>query len=101
MHNLHTEETSCTTLQSKPRNTYLAITLAKKMFFSSATQVKPCRAGLGIGWVTHREYRREGPYFVLSFLSLLFLASNNYDTVQEGISFSYIVSPCCSEKCPG
>ena len=71
MHNLHTEDNSCTTLQSIPRNTYLAITLAK-CFFSSATQVKPCRAGLGIGWVTHREYRREGPYFVLSFLSLLF-----------------------------
>ena len=27
---------------------------------------------LGTGWVTHREYRREGPYFVLSFLLLLF-----------------------------
>ena len=44
-------------------------------FFRSATQVKPCRAGLGIGWVTHREYRREGPYFVLSFLFLFFCVS--------------------------
>ena len=26
---------------------------------------------LGTGWVTHREYRREGPSFVLSFLVLL------------------------------
>ena len=24
--------------------------------------------GSGTGWVTHRENRREGPYFVLSFL---------------------------------
>ena len=37
-------------------------------FFCSATQVKFCRAGLGTGWVTQREYRREGPYFVLPFL---------------------------------
>ena len=28
--------------------------------------------GLGTGRVTHREYRHEGPYFVLSFLRLLF-----------------------------
>ena len=28
--------------------------------------------GLGTGRVTHREYRHEGPYFVLSFLCLLF-----------------------------
>ena len=30
------------------------------------------KSGLGTGWVTHREYRREGPCFVLSFLLLLF-----------------------------
>ena len=35
-------------------------------------QVKPRRARLGTGWVTHREYRREGPYFVLSLLVLLY-----------------------------
>ena len=40
---------------------------------SGAPQVKPCRAGLGFGWVTHREYRREGPYFFLSFSSSSFL----------------------------
>ena len=32
----------------------------------------PCRSGLRTGWVTHREYRRIGPYVVLSFLLLLF-----------------------------
>ena len=43
----------------------------KTRLFSSATQVKPCRAGLRTGWITHREYCREGPFFVLSFLFLL------------------------------
>ena len=41
-------------------------------FFSSATQVKPCQAGLGTGWVTPCEYRREFPCYALSFLLLLF-----------------------------
>ena len=41
-------------------------------FFSSATQVKPCQAGLGTGWVTQCEYRREFPCYALSFLLLLF-----------------------------
>ena len=54
------------------RHKYLAITLSKTRFFSSATQLKPCRAGLGTGRVTHRKYCHEGPYFVLSFLRLLF-----------------------------
>ena len=40
--------------------------------FSGAYQVKPRRAGLRTGWVTHRDYRREGPYFILSFLLLHF-----------------------------
>ena len=40
--------------------------------FSSATQVKPCQAGLGTIWVTHCEYSREGSYFGLCFLLLLF-----------------------------
>ena len=43
----------------------------KTRLLSSATQVKPCRAGLRTGWVTHGEYCREGPFFVLSFLFLL------------------------------
>ena len=30
------------------------------------------QARLRTGWVTHREYRREGPYFVLSFFVLPF-----------------------------
>ena len=54
------------------RHTYLAMTLSKTWFFSSATQLKPCRAGLGTGRVTYRKYCHEGPYFVLSFLHLLF-----------------------------
>ena len=54
------------------RHTYLAITPSKTRFFSSATQLKPCRAGLGTGRVTHCKYCHEGPYFVLSFLRLLF-----------------------------
>ena len=43
---------------------------AKLGFFlvSSAIQIKPCQSGLGTGWVTHRENRRDGPYFVLSLL---------------------------------
>ena len=40
---------------------------------SGAPQVyKLCRAGLRFGWVLHREYRREGPYFVRSFSSSSF-----------------------------
>ena len=56
------------------RNTYLAITLANVGFLVAPLKLSPvgCRAGLGTGWVTHREYRREGPCFVLSFLLLLF-----------------------------
>ena len=41
-------------------------------FFSSATQVKPCRAGLRNGWVTHCEYRLEVLYFVLLFFLFSF-----------------------------
>ena len=45
-----------------------AITLVKLLFsLSRALQVKLCQAGF-------REYRREGPYFVLSFLLFLFCA---------------------------
>ena len=29
---------------------------SRNSVFHSATQVKPCRAGLGTGWVTRREY---------------------------------------------
>ena len=76
MHNLHTQDYSRTTPQRKleiplfvsrnnPRET---------RFYSSATQVKPRRAWLGTEWVTHREYHREGPYFVfLYFLFFFFL----------------------------
>lgn len=35
-------------------------------------QVKPYPAGLGFGKVTQREYRRDGPYFVLPFCSSSF-----------------------------
>ena len=49
---------------------YFAIT--PSLLGSSATEVKPCRAGLGTGWATHRRYRREGPYFVLLFFFFFF-----------------------------
>ena len=46
----------------------------RSVFLVGPLKLSPvgCRAGLGTGWVTHREYRREGPCFVLSFLLLLF-----------------------------
>ena len=44
----------------------------RSRFFRRATQVKPCRAGLGTGRVTQPEYRHEGPYLVLCFLLLFF-----------------------------
>ena len=40
----------------------------RSRFFRKATQLKLFRAGLGTRWVTHPEYRREGPYLVLCFL---------------------------------
>ena len=43
-----------------------------QVILNTAPQVKPCRAGLETRWVTHRKYRREGPYFNRSFLLLLF-----------------------------
>ena len=42
------------------RSTYLDPNSARETRFGSGTQVKPCRLGLRIGWVTFREYRREG-----------------------------------------
>ena len=63
MHNLHTEDNSCTTSQHE-----LEIRISQQpslnSVFSSATQVKPHRAAIETGWVTHREYRRE--YIVLT-----------------------------------
>ena len=57
-----------------------AITLAKLPFsLSSAPQVKPCQAGF-------LEYRREGPYFVLSFLLCLFC-------VLCGVTKKYLSEP--------
>ena len=71
MHNLHTEDNSCANRNKNYK--YVSRHNPKETrFFSSATQVKPCQAGLGTGWVTHCEYRREFPYFALSFLLLLF-----------------------------
>ena len=60
------------------------MTLAK-LFFFSAAPLKLNPVG-GTGWVTHREYRREGPYFVLSFLLFLF-------GVLRGVSKSICLKP--------
>ena len=38
-------------------------------FFSNRTQVKPCRAGKGTGWVTLRKYRRDRRTLLSSFFS--------------------------------
>ena len=71
MHNLHTEDNSCTNRNINYK--YVSRHNPKETrFFSSATQVKPCQAELGTGWVTHCEYCREFPYYALSFLLLLF-----------------------------
>ena len=55
---------------------YVSPNSPRETRFGSGTQVKPCRLGLRIGWVTFREYRREGHLWrsihVLSFLFLLF-----------------------------
>ena len=48
MHNLHTENSSCTTSQHK-LEIRISQLPSRNSFFSSATQVKPCRAGSGIG----------------------------------------------------
>ena len=72
MHNLPTEDNSCTTPQHRLWEYVLRYKPRVTRFCSSATQDEPCRAGLGTGWVTHREYRREGLYFVLPFLLLNF-----------------------------
>ena len=52
MHNLRTEDNSCTTSQHKLENVSRN-NPRETRFFSSATQVKPCRAGLGVvsGWI--------------------------------------------------
>ena len=71
MHNLHTRIIHVQHRNINQKNVSRN-NPSETRFFSGATQVKPCRAGLGTGWVTHREYRREGPYFALSFLLLLF-----------------------------
>ena len=62
--------------RTNPRETFFFFFLFFFFFFlllSGAPEGKPCRAELGFGWVTHHEYRREGPYFVLSFSSFSFL----------------------------
>ena len=86
MHNLHTEDNH---VQHRNMNEkYVSRNNPRKTrFFSSATKVKPCQAGLGTGWVTHCEYRREGPYFVLSFLLPLFsvLCSVIFKSVLKSI----------------
>ena len=48
----------------------------------SATLVKPCRSGLETGWITRREDRREGPYFVLSFLLIKYYSEAKRFTVS-------------------
>ena len=42
------------------------------VYVSRNTQVKPYRSGLRTGWVIYCEYRREGPYVVLSFFLFFF-----------------------------
>ena len=54
--------------------------------------MKPSRAGFGTGWVTYREYRREGLYFVLSFLLL------NFCVLCGGKSIFSIISAAVLEK---
>ena len=84
-------------IATQTRNTYLAITPAKLGFL--ATQVKPLRAVLGTGWIIHRENCREGPYFVLSFLLLLFclLCGGIFKSALKSI-FSSISAPGFRKK---
>ena len=65
----------------------LAITLTK-LGLVGALWVKPCRSGLRTGWLTYSEYRRGGPYVVLSFLLLLLCES--YGVIFKSVLKSII-----------
>ena len=54
----------------------------------------PCRAG----WVTYCGYRHESPYFVLSFLVLLFCVLCGVKSVMKSI-FSTISAAGFSPVC--
>ena len=58
----------------KKLKNYLTITLAKKLS-------RPVR--LGTGWIPRCEYRREGAYFVLSFVLLLSVLSKLKRTLEN------------------